>query len=419
MRIGNSLKNSNNSVNRCEAFLEGVNMREFQFYTAGAGDIIFLILILGFAILIILSLYKKFLRKDSSKYEAASEAKKEEEKEEEVEEVQEEEIEEEEIKESPPVQQIESIKVEELAKPVQPKSLKEGLKKTHDGFISRLNKIFFSSEKLTKENMEAIEEILFTSDVGVKTSQRLLDFLNESLSKKELEDASKLKEVLKNKIKEMIKVESPQILFDKKPYIIMVVGVNGVGKTTTIGKLGAKYKALGKSVLFAAGDTFRAAASEQIEVWGQRAGIQIVSGQEGGDPAAVIYDAISAAKAKDIDIVIADTAGRLHTKQPLMEELKKVKRVCNKAVEGSPHEIFLVLDANTGQNAISQAKEFNDALGITGIILTKLDGTAKGGVIIGICDELKKPVRYIGIGESVEDLRDFDPDEFTDALFED
>jgi len=411
------LKNSNNSVNRCEAFLEGVNMREF--YTAGAGDIIFLILILGFAILIILSLYKKFLRKDSSKYEAASEAKKEEEKEEEVEEVQEEEIEEEEIKESPPVQQIESIKVEELAKPVQPKSLKEGLKKTHDGFISRLNKIFFSSEKLTKENLEAIEEILFTSDVGVKTSQRLLDFLNESLSKKELEDASKLKEVLKNKIKEMIKVESPQILFDKKPYIIMVVGVNGVGKTTTIGKLGAKYKALGKSVLFAAGDTFRAAASEQIEVWGQRAGIQIVSGQEGGDPAAVIYDAISAAKAKDIDIVIADTAGRLHTKQPLMEELKKVKRVCNKAVEGSPHEIFLVLDANTGQNAISQAKEFNEALGITGIILTKLDGTAKGGVIIGICDELKKPVRYIGIGESVEDLRDFDPDEFTDALFED
>ena len=411
------MKNSNNSVNRCEAFLEGVNMREF--YTAGAGDIIFLILILGFAILIILSLYKKFLRKDSSKYEAASEAKKEEEKEEEVEEVQEEEIEEEEIKESPPVQQIESIKVEELAKPVQPKSLKEGLKKTHDGFISRLNKIFFSSEKLTKENLEAIEEILFTSDVGVKTSQRLLDFLNESLSKKELEDASKLKEVLKNKIKEMIKVESPQILFDKKPYIIMVVGVNGVGKTTTIGKLGAKYKALGKSVLFAAGDTFRAAASEQIEVWGQRAGIQIVSGQEGGDPAAVIYDAISAAKAKDIDIVIADTAGRLHTKQPLMEELKKVKRVCNKAVEGSPHEIFLVLDANTGQNAISQAKEFNEALGITGIILTKLDGTAKGGVIIGICDELKKPVRYIGIGESVEDLRDFDPDEFTDALFED
>jgi len=397
-------------------------MSEFQFYTAGAGDIIFLIIIAGFAILILLSLYKKFLKKDSSKYESVAKAEKEE-KEEIAEEVQEEseEVErEEEIEqeETTPIQQVEPIKVEELARP-QPKSLKEGLKKTHDGFIARLNKIFFSSEKITKANLEAIEEILFTSDVGVKTSQRLLDYLNESLSKKELEDASKMKEALKNKIKEMIKVESPPITFDKKPYIIMVVGVNGVGKTTTIGKLGAKYKAMGKSVLFAAGDTFRAAASEQIEVWGQRSGIQVISGQEGGDPAAVIYDAISAAKAKDIDIVIADTAGRLHTKQPLMEELKKVKRVCNKAVEGSPHEIFLVLDANTGQNAIAQAKEFNDALGITGIILTKLDGTAKGGVIIGICDELKKPVRYIGIGESVEDLREFNPDEFVEALFED
>jgi len=397
-------------------------MREFQFYTAGVGDIIFLIIIAGFAILILLSLYKKFLKKESNKYESVAKTEKEEEEEiaEEVQEEPEEVEREEEIEqeETTPIQQAEPIKVEELARP-QPKSLKEGLKKTHDGFIARLNKIFFSSEKITKANLEAIEEILFTSDVGVKTSQRLLDYLNESLSKKELEDASKMKEALKNKIKEMIKVESPPIPFDKKPYIIMVVGVNGVGKTTTIVKLGAKYKAMGKSVLFAAGDTFRAAASEQIEVWGQRSGIQVVSGQEGGDPAAVIYDAISAAKAKDIDIVIADTAGRLHTKQPLMEELKKVKRVCNKAVEGSPHEIFLVLDANTGQNAIAQAKEFNDALGITGIILTKLDGTAKGGVIIGICDELKKPVRYIGIGESVEDLREFNPDEFVEALFED
>jgi fused signal recognition particle receptor len=397
-------------------------MSEFQFYTAGAGDIIFLIIIAGFAILILLSLYKKFLKKDSSKYESVAKTEKEEGEEiaEEVQEESEEVEREEEIeqKDTTPTQQAEPIKVEELARP-QPKSLKEGLKKTHDGFIARLNKIFFSSEKITRANLEAIEEILFTSDVGVKTSQRLLDYLNESLSKKELEDASKLKEALKSKIKEMIKIESPPIPFDKKPYIIMVVGVNGVGKTTTIGKLGAKYKAMGKSVLFAAGDTFRAAASEQIEVWGQRSGIQVISGQEGGDPAAVIYDAISAAKAKDIDIVIADTAGRLHTKQPLMEELKKVKRVCNKAVEGSPHEIFLVLDANTGQNAIAQAKEFNDALGITGIILTKLDGTAKGGVIIGICDELKKPVRYIGIGESVEDLREFNPDEFVEALFED
>ncbi len=394
--------------------------------TAGIGDIIFIVILLGFALLIILALYKKFVKKDASRYEAKpvkreAEAIKEEEKEEiaeEGEEEVEEAIEKEAVEKEEKKPEPAPIQVEELVKPKEPKSLKEGLKKTHDGFISRLNKIFFSSKSLTKENMDAIEEVLFTSDVGVKTSQRLLDFLNENLSNKELEDAGKMRDALKQRIKEMVKVDVPPVAFDKKPYIIMIVGVNGVGKTTTIGKLGAKYRALGKTVLFAAGDTFRAAASEQIEVWGERAGIQVVSGQEGSDPAAVIYDAISAAKAKDIDIVIADTAGRLHTKLPLMEELKKVKRVCNKAVEGSPHEIFLVLDANTGQNAISQAKEFNDALGITGIILTKLDGTAKGGVIIGICDELKKPVRYIGIGESVEDLRDFDPDEFVNALFE-
>ncbi len=389
---------------------------------AGAGDIVFLILLIGFAALIIIALYKKFVKKDASRYEAKA-VKKEEKEISEPEPVEEEPLDEENELVEPEKIEVKAesapIKVEELVKPVvQPRSLKDGLRKTHDGFISRLNRIFFSSKSITRENLAAIEEVLFTSDVGVKTSQRLLDFLNETLSQKELEDAEKMRDALKQKIKEMVSVETPPIQFDKKPYIIMVVGVNGVGKTTTIGKLGAKYRAMGKTVLFAAGDTFRAAASEQIEIWGERSGIQVVSGQEGGDPAAVIYDAISAAKSKDIDIVIADTAGRLHTKLPLMEELKKVKRVCNKAIEGSPNDIFLVLDANTGQNAIAQAKEFNDALGITGIILTKLDGTAKGGVIIGICDELKKPVRYIGIGESVEDLRDFNPGEFVDALFE-
>ncbi|MCX7945004.1 MAG: signal recognition particle-docking protein FtsY [Deltaproteobacteria bacterium] len=395
---------------------------------SGIGDIIFLIILGGFALLIMLALYKKLVSKKRSKYEVTPSQKEESLNEAVIE--KQEELDEETIsieggeesgdKEASHEERPEviPIKVEELAKPIQPKTLKEGLKKTHDGFISRLNRIFFSSKSITKQNIDAIEEVLFTSDVGVKTSQRLLDFLSDTLSKKELEDSSKVREALKQKIKEMIKIDAPPIIFDKKPYIIMVVGVNGVGKTTTIGKLGSKYKALGKTVLFAAGDTFRAAASEQIEIWGERTGIQVVSGQEGGDPAAVIYDAISAAKAKNIDIVIADTAGRLHTKLPLMEELKKVKRVCNKAVEGAPHEIFLVLDANTGQNAISQAREFNEALNITGIILTKLDGTAKGGVVIGICDELKKPIRYIGIGESVEDLRDFDPDEFVEALFE-
>lgn len=395
---------------------------------AGIGDIIFLIIVLSFAFLIILALYKKIVKKDSSKYEARRGIDEPVRKEEEGEEKKLEELEEESARDLPVVEERARgeeerskegfITVEDLAKPAQPRSLREGLKKTHDGFISRLNRIFFSSRSITKENLDAIEEILFTSDVGVKTSQRLLDFLKDGLSKNELEDSSRLREALKNKIREMISVDAQPITFDKKPYIIMIVGVNGVGKTTTIGKIGAKYKALGKSVIFAAGDTFRAAASDQIKIWGSRTGIQVVSGEEGGDPAAVIYDSISAAKARGVDIVIADTAGRLHTKQPLMEELKKVKRVCNKSVEGSPHEIFLVLDANTGQNAIAQAKEFNDALGITGIILTKLDGTAKGGVIIGICDELKRPVRYIGIGESIEDLREFNPQEFVDILFE-
>lgn len=405
-----------------------MNRHENLLNIAGIGDIVFLVIILSFVFLIILALYKKIVKKDSSKYEVRrgidepvrGEGESEEKKMEELEEESETALSVVEEKARGEEERSEgvSISVEDLARPAHPRSLKEGLKKTHDGFISRLNRIFFSSRSITKENLDTIEEILFTSDVGVKTSQRLLDFLRDSLSKNELEDSNRLREALKNKIREMISVNAQPITFDKKPYIIMVVGVNGVGKTTTIGKLGAKYKTLGRSIIFAAGDTFRAAASEQIRIWGSRTGIQVVSGEEGGDPAAVIYDSISAAKARGVDIVIADTAGRLHTKQPLMEELKKIKRVCNKSVEGSPHEIFLVLDANTGQNAIAQAKEFNDALGITGIILTKLDGTAKGGVIIGICDELKKPVRYIGIGESIEDLREFNPQEFVDILFE-
>jgi fused signal recognition particle receptor len=300
-----------------------------------------------------------------------------------------------------------------------PKTLKEGLGKTREGFIARLNRVLFGGRKSVEQVLEDVEEVLFTADIGVKTSQRLLEFVRNELSGKELQDPARVRDALKAEIARIVNLDPPPFAFEKsKPFVIMMVGVNGVGKTTTIGKIGRRLNEKGMSVIMAAGDTFRAAAAEQLEIWGDRAGVQVIRGQDGGDPAAVIYDAVSAAKSKNSDVVIADTAGRLHTKVPLMEELKKVKRVMAKAHEAAPSEVLLVVDANTGQNAIAQAREFNEALGVTGIVLTKLDGTAKGGVIIGICDELKIPVRYIGIGETVEDLRPFDPKEFTEALFE-
>ncbi|MFA6032813.1 MAG: signal recognition particle-docking protein FtsY [Myxococcota bacterium] len=299
-----------------------------------------------------------------------------------------------------------------------PKSLQDGLSKTRDGFIGRINRVLFGGKKAAEEVREEIEEILFTADIGVKTSQNLLAFVDRQLSGKDLSNPARIRDALKAEILRIVDLHVPEFdLAKAKPFVIMMVGVNGVGKTTTIGKIGAKLADNGHKVIFAAGDTFRAAAAEQLEIWGGRADTQVIRGQDGGDPSAVIYDAISAAKSKGTDVVIADTAGRLHTKVPLMDELKKMKRVTAKAMEGAPHEVLLVVDANTGQNAIAQAREFNEVLGITGIILTKLDGTAKGGVIIGICDELKVPVRYIGIGEGVDDLRVFDPKEFTDALF--
>jgi fused signal recognition particle receptor len=303
--------------------------------------------------------------------------------------------------------------------PPKPKTLKEGLGKTRDGFIAKLNRVLFGGKRKADEVLEDIEEVLFTADIGVKTSARLLEFVKKELSGRDLQDPAKVRDALKQEIAGIVDLKVPAIAFEKaKPFVVMMVGVNGVGKTTTIGKIGARLNEKGLKVIMAAGDTFRAAAAEQLAIWGERAGNQVIRGQDGGDPAAVVYDAISAAKSKGMDVVIADTAGRLHTKVPLMEELKKIKRVMAKALDGSPHEVLLVVDANNGQNAIAQAREFNEALGITGIILTKLDGTAKGGVIIGICDELKIPVRYIGIGETVEDLRPFDPKEFTEALFE-
>ena len=315
---------------------------------------------------------------------------------------------------------------EELAEPAEkkpppaarPRSLEEGLTKTRSGFVSRLGKMFRKTA-LDEDDIEEIEEILFTADIGVRTSQKLIDVLQNETESKNRTDPGRLQEVLKERIEKILAVDAkPVDTESNKPFVILVVGVNGTGKTTTIGKLAMRYRREGKKVILAAADTFRAAATEQLQIWGERSGAQVIAGKEGTDPGAVVFDAISAAKSQSADIVIADTAGRLHTKINLVEELKKVQRVCGKAFESAPHEVFLVLDATTGQNAINQAKQFHKALYISGVILTKLDGTAKGGIIIGVCDTFGIPVRYIGIGEQVDDLRPFDPAAFVTALFD-
>jgi fused signal recognition particle receptor len=297
------------------------------------------------------------------------------------------------------------------------KPLKEGLAKTHRGFVLRLFKVLKGKKELSPQLLEEIEEVLFTADIGVRTSQYLLDTLQEKLSRQELQDPEKVWDFLKEESYSILNIECDPISFSSKPFVIMVVGVNGVGKTTTIGKLASKYKNMGQKVILVAADTFRAAAVEQLDIWAKRVECEMVRGKEKADPSSVIFDGIKKAQAQGVDIVIADTAGRLHTKIPLMEELKKIKRVIKKSTVNGPHEIFLVLDATCGQNAIQQAHMFHNALGITGFILTKLDGTAKGGVILGVCNELQIPVRYIGIGEKIEDLREFNALEFTEALF--
>jgi fused signal recognition particle receptor len=300
------------------------------------------------------------------------------------------------------------------------KALKEGLEKTRGGFISRIGGLLGKKE-IDATLVDQLEEILFTADIGAKTSAKLFDAVKASLSRNELRDADAVWSVIRSASEQVLAgaqaAAGPIDLAQGRPFVLLMIGVNGVGKTTTIGKLASKYAALGKKVLLAAGDTFRAAATEQLEIWGQRTGCPVVKGKEGGDPSSVIFDAVKRAQTEGYDIVIADTAGRLHTKTDLMQELQKVRRVLQKAQADAPHQTFLVLDATNGQNAIAQATLFKLAMDYTGIVLTKLDGTAKGGVILGICDELKIPVRYVGIGEKVSDLREFDPKEFVDALY--
>ena len=296
--------------------------------------------------------------------------------------------------------------------------LKEGLFKTHQGLVSKIDQLIAGKKKIDDDLLAELEEILITSDIGVKTTQELLHNVAVKVQRKELEDADLLKKNLQEQMLYILsQQENPLNLSTARPFVIMVIGVNGTGKTTTIGKMAQKFKAQGKSVLLIAADTFRAAAIEQLEIWGQRAGCDVIKQKSGSDPSAVVFDGLKAAKSRGIDVVIVDTAGRLHTKVNLMEELKKVKRIMGREIPGAPHEILLVLDATTGQNSISQAKMFNQAVGVTGIALTKLDGTAKGGILIAISDELKIPLRYIGIGEKLDDLREFNARDFVEALF--
>ncbi|WPD24557.1 MAG: signal recognition particle-docking protein FtsY [Candidatus Electrothrix scaldis] len=298
--------------------------------------------------------------------------------------------------------------------------LQARLGKSRNHFVHRLDNLFRGRKKIDQELFDELEEILITADLGVVTAMELLDAAKNSVKRQELSDPQALKEVLRDKILSFLQ-ESDQaaelVLPESGPFVIMVVGVNGVGKTTSIGKIASKFAKAGQSVLLVAGDTFRAAAIDQLKIWGERIGVEVIAGPPKSDPSSVVFDGVAKGVSKGYDVVIIDTAGRLHTSINLMEELKKIKRVVGKNLSAAPHEVMLVVDATTGQNAISQAKMFNEAVGITGVTLTKLDGTAKGGIVANICHELKIPVRFIGIGEQVDDLRDFDPEEFVDALF--
>ena len=295
--------------------------------------------------------------------------------------------------------------------------LKAGLSKTRNLLGSQLNALF-GAGKIDAETYDELETILLTSDIGVAATQKLLDNLKKRVKRENLEDTAALKNALKAELLAVLKpLEVPLQTNNHAPFVIMLAGVNGAGKTTTIGKLAKLFQAQGSSVLIAAGDTFRAAAREQLQVWGERNNVHVIA-SEGGDPAAVIFDAVNSAIAKRIDIVIADTAGRLPTQMHLMDEIKKVQRVISKALPNAPHEILLVIDANTGQNAVSQVKAFDDALGVTGLVLSKLDGTARGGVIAAIAEARPIPIRFIGIGEAIDDLRPFSAQDFVDAMID-
>jgi len=297
--------------------------------------------------------------------------------------------------------------------------LKQGLSRTSTVFSSGLGTLFLGKKEIDDDLLENIETQLIVADVGIDATRIIIDNLTQQVSRKELEDADALFVSLRSELEQiLVPCEAPLVIDTrKKPYVILIVGVNGVGKTTTIGKLAKRLQREGRSVMLAAGDTFRAAAVEQLQVWGDRNNVPVIAQHSGADSASVIFDAIAAAQSRGVDVVIADTAGRLHNKDNLMEELKKVVRVMKKLDVDAPHEVMLVLDAGTGQNALTQAKHFQQAVGVTGLTLTKLDGTAKGGIIFAICKQLGLPIRFIGVGETIDDLRPFVAKEFAKALF--
>lgn len=299
--------------------------------------------------------------------------------------------------------------------------LKQSLTKTHDNIFAKVDKLVYGKTKVDDVFLENLEEILLSSDMGVSAAETIINNIKLRAKDETYERTDQLNAMLREELRKVFIYESVNgkpFTVSSKPYVIVLVGVNGVGKTTSIGKLAYNYKQQGYSVLIGAADTFRAAANEQIETWAERAGVAVIGLQQGSDPAAVAYNAVNSAIAKKTDVVIIDTAGRLHTKVNLMEELKKIKRVIQKLLPDAPNEILLVIDATTGQNGLQQAKEFSSSIGLTGLILTKLDGTAKGGIVLRINKELSIPVRYIGVGEQLEDLQVFDPKMFVDALIE-
>lgn len=296
--------------------------------------------------------------------------------------------------------------------------LKKGLEKTKNSFSEKINDVFAAFVKVDEELFDELEEVLITADVGVETTDNVLEMLRDRITHKNITEPDAVKNELIKILTEILISSETQIDLSSKPSIFIIVGVNGVGKTTSIGKLAHYYKSQGKDVLLAAGDTFRAAASEQLSIWADRAGVDIIRHNEGADPGAVIFDAIAAAKKRNKDIILCDTAGRLHNKKNLMEELKKIMKIIDRELPGCSKEVLLVLDATTGQNALQQAKLFDQSAGLTGLILTKLDGTAKGGAVIGLSSEQQLPVKFIGVGEQMDDLQPFNPSEFASVLFE-
>lgn len=296
--------------------------------------------------------------------------------------------------------------------------LKEGLTKTRDNIVHGIDAVFGGFSSIDEDFYEELEEILIMGDIGVKATEAILDKLRDQVRENHIKQPADCKEFLIRNIKEQMQVGETAYDFEKEQSVVLVIGVNGVGKTTTVGKLAGKLKAQGRKVLLAAADTFRAAAGEQLGEWANRAGVDVIGGNEGSDPASVIYDAVNAAKARGVDVLLCDTAGRLHNKKNLMEELKKINRIIDKEFPNAHRENLVVLDGTTGQNALQQAKEFGEVADLTGIILTKMDGTAKGGIAVAIQSELQIPVKYIGVGETIDDLQKFDADQFVDALFD-